>query len=150
MPSGPSSSSQEYDRYDSDHTYADSGSESSTPDGTTSKLERYQRLEAFSAAAKRRVDAVTANTGNRCLITDCLPEHAVDYAHLLPRVAKNSELTKLEFSWGMRRGTLNVDTRLNVFRLRKDVHALVDKGGFILLPEGDVLEKYRRGGKPRF
>jgi len=94
MPSGPSSSSQEYDRYDAGHTYTDSGSESSTPspDGTTTKLERYQRLEAFSAAAKRRVDAVTADAGNRCLITNCLPEHAVDYAYLLPRVAKNSEV----------------------------------------------------------
>jgi len=53
----------------------------------------------------------------------------------------------------MRRRTLNipnVDTRLNIFRLRKDAHALFDKGGFILLPEGDVLEKYRRGGKPDF
>jgi hypothetical protein len=26
------------------------------------------------------------------------------------------QLNKLEFSWGMRRGTLNVDTRLNIFR----------------------------------
>ncbi|KAI0282039.1 hypothetical protein BC826DRAFT_1066846, partial [Russula brevipes] len=39
----------------------------------------------------------------------------------------------------MRRGTLNVDTRSNTFRLRKDAHALFDKGGIILLPEGDVV-----------
>jgi hypothetical protein len=34
--------------------------------------------------------------------------------------------------------------------VREDVHALFDKGGFILLPEDDVVEKYRRGGKPDF
>jgi len=50
----------------------------------------------------------------------------------------------------MRRGTLNVDTRLGIFRLRKDAHALFDKGGFFLLPEGDVVEKYRRRGNPDF
>ncbi|KAI0282904.1 hypothetical protein BC826DRAFT_1062958, partial [Russula brevipes] len=57
----------------------------------------------------------------------------------------------------MRRGTLNVDTRSNTFvaiftcpLVRKDAHALFDKGGIILLPEGDVVEKYRRHGKPDF
>jgi hypothetical protein len=51
-----------------------------------------------SEAANRRVDAVTANTGNRCLITNCLPEYAVYYAHLLPRVAKDSEVGCHRFS----------------------------------------------------
>jgi hypothetical protein len=32
--------------------------------------------------------------------------------------------------------------------VRKDVHALFDKGGFILLPEGDVLEKYMEVENP--
>jgi len=69
---------------------------------------------------------------------------------VLPRAANDDLLTKLEFSWGMRRGTLNVDTRLNIFRLRRDVYALFDKGGFILLPEDDVVEKYMEGGEPDF
>jgi hypothetical protein len=30
------------------------------------------------------------------------------------------------------------------------VHALFDKGGFILLPEGDVVDKYMNNGKPDF
>jgi hypothetical protein len=34
--------------------------------------------------------------------------------------------------------------------VRKDVNALLDKGGFILLPEDDVVEKYRDGGNPDF
>jgi hypothetical protein len=93
MPSGLSSLTQERRRDEVDHTYADSGSEPSAPDTTpTTPSKRHQRLDPFSAAAKRRVDAVTTNTGNRCLITNCLPEHAVDYAHLLPRVAKDSEV----------------------------------------------------------
>lgn len=30
------------------------------------------------------------------------------------------------------------------------MHALFDKGGFILLPEDDVVEKYMEDGKPDF
>jgi hypothetical protein len=32
------------------------------------------------------------------------------------------QLTRLEFSWGLRRGTLNVDTHFNVFR--REYHIL--------------------------
>jgi len=66
------------------------------------------------------------------------------------RATKDDLLTKLEFSWGMRRETLNVDTRLNIVRLRRDAHALFDTGRFILLPEDDVVEKYMKGEKPDF
>jgi hypothetical protein len=66
----------------------------------------------------------------------------------------------------MRCGTLNVDPRLNAFRreyrvlrpyfflenftcplVRKDARALFDKGGFVLLPDEDVVQKYGDGGK---
>jgi hypothetical protein len=44
-------------------------------------------------------------------------------------------------------------TSLKIFTcplVRRDVHALFDKGGFILLPEEDVVEKYMRGENPDF
>jgi hypothetical protein len=88
MPSDSSPSSPEHDRDEADHTYAEPGPEPSDPDTTPSK--RHQQLEAFSEAAKRRVDAVTANMENRCLVTNCLPKHAVEYAHLLHRAATDT------------------------------------------------------------
>jgi hypothetical protein len=84
MSSLPSTPSPEHDRDEADHTYAESEPEPSAHDTTPSK--RLQQ-EGISAAAKRRVDAITANMENRCLVTNCLPEHAVDYAHVLPRAA---------------------------------------------------------------
>jgi hypothetical protein len=89
MSSPPSTPSPEHDRDEADHTFADSRPEPSAHDTTPSK--RLQK-EGISAAAKRRVDAVTANMENRCLITNCLPEHAVDYAHVLPRAATDTEV----------------------------------------------------------
>jgi hypothetical protein len=86
MSSHLSTPSPEHDRDEADHTFADSAPEPSAHDTTPSK--RLQE-QAMSAAAKRRVDAVTANTENRCLITNCLPAHAVDYAHVLPRAAND-------------------------------------------------------------
>jgi hypothetical protein len=76
---------------------------------------------------------------NRCLITNCLPHYAVDYAHVLSRAtgddivsSRRSELTiyspqmqlnQLEFAWGLPWASLNVDTRFNVFR--REYHIMI-------------------------
>jgi hypothetical protein len=90
----------------------------------------------MSAAAKRRVDRATENlSGTCCLIENTDESNAVEYAHCLPRSTKNglvslpprgltrsavinllSQLDSLEYTWKMRRFTLNVDTRANVIR----------------------------------
>jgi hypothetical protein len=95
MSSLPSTSSPEHDRDEADHTYAESEPEPSAHDTTPSK--RLQK-EGISVAAKRRVDAVTANMENRCPVTNCLPAHAVDYAHVLPRAAKDGLVSSHRFS----------------------------------------------------
>jgi hypothetical protein len=61
---------------------------------TTSVVTRQPRLAPFTKKDEARVDAVTLDTARRCLITNCLPQHAVDYAHLMPRAADESEVTE--------------------------------------------------------
>jgi hypothetical protein len=88
MPSDPSSLRQGHKSDKADHTYSDSGSETETSILDTTPFKLHQRLEPFSDAAKRRVDAVTTNMGNRRLVTNCPPHLTVDYAHLLPRTRR--------------------------------------------------------------
>ncbi|GJJ11825.1 hypothetical protein Clacol_006063 [Clathrus columnatus] len=53
-----------------------------------------------------------------------------------------STINNLEFSWGMKRGTLNLDTRLNVFCLSAKFSALWEDYKWILLPEDHILDRY--------
>jgi hypothetical protein len=92
----PSPSSPKHDHDEADYTYAFDfpGPEPSDTDTTlTAPSKRHQQLEACSEAAKRRVDAATANMENRCLITNSPPKQAqaVEYAHLLPRATTDSD-----------------------------------------------------------
>jgi hypothetical protein len=64
-------------------------------EGTSSSFIAQPRLAPFSEKDEARIDAVTVDTAHRCLITNCLPQHAVDYAHLLPRAAAEREVTEI-------------------------------------------------------
>jgi hypothetical protein len=97
--------------------------------------QRKRFAENFSEAAKKRVEKATNHfTKLRCLISNAPELYAVEYAHILPRatgphVVSNQrlhlrfdshiclfQLQKLEYSWGMRFGTFNVDSRYNIIR----------------------------------
>ncbi|PPQ72839.1 hypothetical protein CVT24_012885 [Panaeolus cyanescens] len=87
------------------------------------------------AAAKRAKDA-DPNSG-RCLVENCSPNGAVMPFHVFnPEVAS---MDSLEWSWGMKRGTLNIDTYRNIFSLSASMYSLYQGRKWGLLPsEEDV------------
>ncbi|KAL0957225.1 hypothetical protein HGRIS_001039 [Hohenbuehelia grisea] len=91
----------------------------------------------------KRVNKVCPH-GNRCLISSCDPRNGVQYVHLVPRALWQEDplMTKLEWYWGMTRGTLNLDTRYNVFPCASQLHGILDVSGWGLLPPDDVVNQY--------
>ncbi|KAF9236570.1 hypothetical protein BU15DRAFT_76892 [Melanogaster broomeanus] len=57
---------------------------------------------------------------------------------------KPHTLTQLEYAWGLRYSSLNLDTRFNVFFSSKvDWHTLFDRGLWLLIPQSEDLETLR-------
>lgn len=100
----------------------------------TTPSQRIGRNQPLSKHAKNRVMKADPNHG-RCLVTNCAPDLAVEFAHCVPRsLAANIDLVcayiklcpasiithylqmeKLEWCWNLQLGTLNLDTRFNIF-----------------------------------
>ncbi|THH18523.1 hypothetical protein EW146_g2488 [Bondarzewia mesenterica] len=94
--------------------------------------------------AKQLVDTLDPNKGLCVLTQHNNFDTAVQYCHLLPQCARSDHtmLTSLEWAWGMRYFTLNVDEPTNIIKLKVDFHILLDRGSFILLPSGDVVDQF--------
>ncbi|CAA7270529.1 unnamed protein product [Cyclocybe aegerita] len=98
----------------------------------------------LSKAAKFRVDSVDPNHA-RCLVENCPPERAVNYCHLVPRRVSWKEedfMDSVEWYWNLRRGSLNLDTRRNIFRAGSSLHWLHDQHQWALLPPPDIVDIY--------
>ncbi|GJJ11816.1 hypothetical protein Clacol_006054 [Clathrus columnatus] len=54
----------------------------------------------------------------------------------------NKNLNNLEFAWAMKRGTLNLDTRSNVFCLGAKFKTLWEDDKWLLVPEDHILDCY--------
>lgn len=126
------------DQSNSDHSSSDgqgsdfhSNSEIHT-EGSTTPSGRLQD-ESVSIEAENRVLDADPHKG-RCLIENCNPTRAVEFAHCYPRsLTKESarvssfsemlntilsfscQMTRLEYWWNMKYQTLNLDTRYNIF-----------------------------------
>ncbi|KAH6905436.1 hypothetical protein BKA70DRAFT_1431073 [Coprinopsis sp. MPI-PUGE-AT-0042] len=87
-------------------------------------------------------------THQRCLIENCSHLRGVQLAHLLPRRLSGDDrlMSCLEWSWKMRRGTLNLDTRQNIMFVGASLRLMLDKGQWGLLPEDYILDEFLSGG----
>ncbi|EUC60583.1 hypothetical protein RSOL_352740, partial [Rhizoctonia solani AG-3 Rhs1AP] len=56
---------------------------------------------------------------------------------------RGDELTTLEYAWGVKLGTLNLDTTQNMMWLSPHLHCWFDSGDWALLPPEDDLKKIR-------
>ncbi|KAL0959459.1 hypothetical protein HGRIS_011172 [Hohenbuehelia grisea] len=99
--------------------------------------------EVPSRGTKIRVDSVDPNQG-RCLIENCLKFREVEYCHVIPRsfTKFTDNMTNLEWYWGLRHSTLNLDTRRNILLAGSSLHGLHDNHRWGLLPPDDVINKY--------
>ncbi|KAF8869661.1 hypothetical protein BD779DRAFT_1681849 [Infundibulicybe gibba] len=118
------------------------GSMRSGPGDKPTPSQRTTAKNTPEPAKKRVRDATRDLSGGRCLIENVHEDSGVQYAHCLARATSDNILTSLEFSWGMRYGTLNIDTRQNIFKLGCTLHFLFDQGQWILLPDTKIIERY--------
>jgi hypothetical protein len=122
-------------------------SEILTEAGTTPST--HLRDQLISDGTKKRVLRVDPNNG-RCLIENCNPARAVEFAHCYPRsLTKESarvssifenadntllssfrQMTSLEYWWDMRFQTLNLDTRYNIFPGASSLPSSLSKADF--------------------
>ncbi|KAF9800969.1 hypothetical protein IEO21_10245 [Rhodonia placenta] len=103
----------------------------------------------MTADARQR--AVTnSQNGGTCIISGA-KDGSVKHCHVLPRATESSVLTSLEWWWGMKKESLNVDSSRNQAFLRADLHVLWDRGYIAILPLPGVvkeyLEKWQDGGR---
>ncbi|KAG6372243.1 hypothetical protein JVT61DRAFT_8044 [Boletus reticuloceps] len=115
--------------------------------GASTTLSRRLYDGSVSNEAKKRVLAVDPHKG-RCLIQNCNPARAVEFAHCYPRrLTKDSaRMASLEYWWDMKYHTLNLDTRYNIFPVNASLHHMFDKPNtfpsWTLLPTDEVIMKF--------
>ncbi|KAF9037550.1 hypothetical protein BJ165DRAFT_1501784 [Panaeolus papilionaceus] len=84
----------------------------------------------------------------RCLIENRgnreKPTVGIQLCHTFARSMslKIDTMTSIEYYWGMKRGSLNLDSGSNCFYAVSDLHAMFDNGLWGLLPEMKILKKY--------
>ncbi|KII86409.1 hypothetical protein PLICRDRAFT_289557 [Plicaturopsis crispa FD-325 SS-3] len=81
---------------------------------------------------------------DRCLITNTLD--TVEFAYCVPREPKASLLDSLEFAWNMESGTLNTDSRYNIFPVSAELRSRFETGDWVLLPTVQQVETYWASG----
>ncbi|PPR04143.1 hypothetical protein CVT24_010693 [Panaeolus cyanescens] len=94
--------------------------------------------------AIKRAENADPNHG-RCLIENCSRVGAIVMTYMFNRdlaIGNSHLIDSLEWSWRMRRGTLNLDTRRNIF-FCASMHALFRERKWCLIPrEEDVFHFY--------
>lgn len=80
----------------------------------------------------------------RCLVENCPKERGVEAAHVVPRElsADRKLMRSIEWSWKMRKGTLNLDARRNIFFLGASLHSLYKSDLWALIPEEHVVDRF--------
>ncbi|KAH6905437.1 hypothetical protein BKA70DRAFT_503377 [Coprinopsis sp. MPI-PUGE-AT-0042] len=81
--------------------------------------------------------------GDRCVFENMPHHRSVELCHVIPKYEENNTalLDSLEYNWGLRYGTLNLDTRYNGLFAGATLHHLFDHGGFTLLPSAEDLQQ---------
>ncbi|PPQ99651.1 hypothetical protein CVT24_005229 [Panaeolus cyanescens] len=94
------------------------------------------------SAIKRAQDADP--NGQRCLIENCSTNMAVQLGHVYNReeTASDYEIQSLEWSWGLIKGSLNLDTKRNVFFVGASLYELYKRHQWSLVPEEKVVSQF--------
>ncbi|KII86406.1 hypothetical protein PLICRDRAFT_177953 [Plicaturopsis crispa FD-325 SS-3] len=86
-----------------------------------------------------RAHAVDPNAG-RCLLTNT--DSDIQLAYCIPRDLDPSKLDNLESAWNLNHGSLNTDSRYNIFPVTRALGRLFDAGDWILVPTAQTVETY--------
>ncbi|QRV83026.1 HNH endonuclease [Ceratobasidium sp. AG-Ba] len=99
------------------------------------------RPPPVSEEIRNRLSEV-APDGHRCVLT--LSEVIPDCAHVLSRGTKSHMIRRLEYSWGMKPRSLNVDSSRNLMWLDANSHKLFDHRYWALVPTLTTLENIQK------
>ncbi|KII86425.1 hypothetical protein PLICRDRAFT_177968 [Plicaturopsis crispa FD-325 SS-3] len=131
------------DRTDSECSSATSSAWTSTTGstGTSSAATTEGTIEREIAppGAARRVLATDPNSG-RCLLTNT--DEAVELAYCVPRELEPAVLNRIEFAWNLEHGTLNTDSRYNIFPVTAELRDLFYHDEWLLIPSAEVVNTY--------
>ncbi|PPQ74142.1 hypothetical protein CVT24_012835 [Panaeolus cyanescens] len=80
----------------------------------------------------------------RCLIENRYKDTTVELAHVLDRqfTTEKQIMDSIEWAWGLRKGSLNLDTSRNIFFLDSSIFELYKTRKWILVPEESVVDRY--------
>ncbi|PPQ66906.1 hypothetical protein CVT24_008521 [Panaeolus cyanescens] len=100
-------------------------------------------IQPLSQGAIERAALADPN-GQRCLIENCSKNRAVVPTHLLDRIlsADSAFMSAVEWSLGMTKGTLRLDTRRNIFFVGASIRELYQQKRFAILPEESIIYKF--------
>ncbi|KAF9037549.1 hypothetical protein BJ165DRAFT_561915 [Panaeolus papilionaceus] len=98
-------------------------------------------LKPIQIGAIKRAQAADPNS-QRCLVENCSTTQAVEVAHVFSRDSDIVLVETLEWNWAMAKGSLNLDTRQNVFFLGASMHKLYKDKKWVLLPDKDIIYEY--------
>ncbi|KAF9233454.1 hypothetical protein BU15DRAFT_80114 [Melanogaster broomeanus] len=102
-----------------------------------------RKKKGSSNSSKQKTQAREANPNHSLCLLTRRGEPVVETCHLVAGSTKPHTLTQLEYAWGLRHSSLNLDSRFNVFFLRSDWHTLFDRGLWLLVPQLEDLETLR-------
>ncbi|GLB35619.1 hypothetical protein LshimejAT787_0211840 [Lyophyllum shimeji] len=123
---------------------SDSGDRSC--DSSTEEIPQPPRHCDIPASARRLVTVITTGnpqlSGKRCLIENTDECNDVQHFYCLSRATPKRILDKLEYAWNMKRYTLNLDSRYNIFFLSSKFRSLYDKQRWLLFPETRIIDEY--------
>ncbi|PPQ75397.1 hypothetical protein CVT24_012991 [Panaeolus cyanescens] len=107
-------------------------------------------LQAMTRSAIKRAQDADPNH-QRCIIENCSTSMAVQIAHVYNReeAASNKRMQCLEWNWGLIKGSLNLDTRRNVFFVGVSLYELYRRHNWSLFPEEKVVRQFFYEGRSR-
>ncbi|PPQ74143.1 hypothetical protein CVT24_012836 [Panaeolus cyanescens] len=100
-------------------------------------------LEPMSLSSQQRAEKASPN-GRRCLVENRLADGAVQWVNVVDRKFTFHELLIecLEWSWGLRHGSLNLDTHKNVFSVGASLRELYQEDKWMLIPEESDIDRF--------
>ncbi|EKM78401.1 hypothetical protein AGABI1DRAFT_114689 [Agaricus bisporus var. burnettii JB137-S8] len=100
---------------------------------------------SLTSKEKERVDSADAHINQRRSLIENLPNDiTVEYCHMMSRNhARNEDLmASLEWYWNMPYGSLNLNTRYNIFFAGADLHIHHGMNSWALLPDDTTINQY--------
>ncbi|KAF9008224.1 hypothetical protein BDQ17DRAFT_1422298 [Cyathus striatus] len=82
---------------------------------------------------------------DRCLVENTSSNCGIEYCRMIPKsmIRTNpSFLDSLEFAWDIQKGTLDLDSRSNIFAVGISLSKIFRRAQWILLPDKDTVQTY--------